>query len=100
MEGTNYAPKPRHGACSGKPVDWFFPEAPRTRQSIINNREALRICQECHILAECLQYALEFELHGIWGGTMPREREELRRSRGVQLRQRQYDPQTGEVTIR
>lgn len=100
MEGTDYAPKPRNGACTGKPVDWFFPEAPRTRQSIINNREALHICNECDIKDACLQYALEFELHGIWGGTMPKEREHIRRIRGVKLRQRQYDHITGEVTIR
>lgn len=100
MEGTEHAEKPRNGACTGKPVDWFFPEAPRTRQSMINNREALRICSECNIVDDCLQYALEFEIHGIWGGTMPKEREEMRRSRGVRLRQRQYDPHTGEVTIK
>lgn len=100
MEGTNQTQAPRNGSCTGKPVEWFYPEAPRTRQSIINNRAALKLCEECTIVDSCLNYALEFELHGIWGGTMPREREEIRRSRGIHLRHRQYDPNTGEVTIR
>ena len=100
MEGTDKTEAPRNGACSGKPVDWFYPIAPRTRESIINNRAAINLCKECDILNNCLNYALEFELHGIWGATMPRELEEIRRARGIALRHRQYDALTGEVTIR
>ena len=100
MEGTDKTEAPRNGACAGKPVEWFYPSAPRTRRSIINNRAALMLCQECDIRSKCLNYALEFELHGIWGGTLPQEREEIRRTHGIALRHRIYDAFTGEVTIR
>ena len=100
MDGTDKVEAPRNGACIGKPVDWFYPSAPRTRRSIINNRAAIKLCNECDVSNDCLNNALKFELHGIWGATMPREREEIRRRRGIALLHRVYDASTGEVTIR
>lgn len=46
-------------------------------------KEAKSLCKQCPIQRECLTYALENEeLHGVWGGLAPKERQRLR-GRGV-----------------
>lgn len=41
--------------------------------------DAKRICMECPVRAECLQYALDHEeIHGVWGAKSYRERLSLR----------------------
>ena len=45
---------------------------------------AKRVCKNCPVMDECLQYALTFaawNLPGIWGGTSERQRREISRKR-------------------
>ena len=43
---------------------------------------ARRVCAECAVRAECLEYALEFRIdHGVWGGCSERERRRILRRR-------------------
>lgn len=43
---------------------------------------AKRVCADCPVRAECLEYAIEHdERFGVWGGRTERERRELRRER-------------------
>lgn len=55
----------------------FFAEGDRTvnrvdvRLAII---EAKQTCDRCPVRKECLDYALEGDMHGIWGGMTRRER--------------------------
>ena len=45
---------------------------------------ARRICAECPVRIECLEYALEYRIdHGVWGGASERERRRILRSRRV-----------------
>ena len=45
---------------------------------------ARRICGECPVRMECLEYALEYRIdHGVWGGASERERRRILRSRRV-----------------
>jgi WhiB family redox-sensing transcriptional regulator len=45
---------------------------------------ARRICAECPVRMECLEYALEYRIdHGVWGGASERERRRILRSRRV-----------------
>ena len=42
-------------------------------------RAAMRVCGRCPVAAECLDEALrietvEYDRHGIWGGTTPKQR--------------------------
>ncbi|MGZ4691233.1 MAG: WhiB family transcriptional regulator [Acidimicrobiia bacterium] len=56
----------------------FFPE----NEEGPENDEAKSICSECPVEVDCLQYALRTkEDHGVWGGTTPRERRQMRRRR-------------------
>lgn len=61
-------------ACIGMPTVLFFPE-----DSQIISKTAKRVCASCGVRQECLEYALaNFEMHGFWGGTSPKERRPLR----------------------
>jgi WhiB family redox-sensing transcriptional regulator len=44
--------------------------------------QARKVCAECPVKAECLDYALTYRIdHGVWGGCSERERRRLLRSR-------------------
>lgn len=55
--------------------EWFFPSHP----DIFGwGATATRICQDCHVRYQCLEYALnEHPLDGIWGGSTFTERDQL-----------------------
>ncbi len=60
--------------CLNADPDVFFPEKGGS------TKEAKRICGECPVRVECLEYALtEDERFGIWGGMSERERRKLKR---------------------
>lgn len=70
-------------ACVDEPLDVFFP----TRGASLARARA--ICATCPVRAQCLDEALEFdrsryELPGVWGGTSPRQRRQLRKERAAQ----------------
>ena len=60
--------------CSQTDPEAFFPEKGGS------TRDAKKICSQCEVKAECLEYALSNdERFGIWGGLSERERRRLRR---------------------
>lgn len=60
--------------CLQADPETFFPEKGGS------TREAKRICVECGVREQCLDYALENdERFGIWGGLSERERRKLKR---------------------
>ena len=60
--------------CSQTDPEAFFPEKGGS------TRDAKRICAQCTVKSECLEYALKNdERFGIWGGLSERERRRLRR---------------------
>ena len=70
-------------ACSPSTAELFFPlgnyrDAKQKEQA----RRAKRICRDCPVVSECLEYALSNNLNetddGIWGGMTPRERRNLK----------------------
>jgi len=45
---------------------------------------ARRVCAECPVTTECLEYALTYRIeHGVWGGCSERERRRILRQRRV-----------------
>jgi WhiB family transcriptional regulator, redox-sensing transcriptional regulator len=61
--------------CAQTDPEAFFPEKGGS------TREAKKICTDCEVKAECLEYALaNDERFGIWGGLSERERRRLRRA--------------------
>jgi hypothetical protein len=83
---------PKNGACVGQEVEKWFPKLnpyENSREELrigrINMKEALRICSSCDVKEACLNYALSWERHGIWGGTTEAEREALRRRNNIRF---------------
>ena len=61
--------------CSQTDPDAFFPE----RGSTTTTQDALAVCANCEVVAECLEYALENdEQFGVWGGTTEHQRRRMR----------------------
>ena len=66
----------QHGNCRGTDPREFFP----TGGSGV--AAALRVCAECPVRTECLEYALENRIdQGVWGGASERERRRILRQR-------------------
>jgi protein RecA len=47
---------------------------------------AKRICKRCPHLAECFEWALNYERFGVWGATSPRERMRIRRKLNIKVK--------------
>jgi WhiB family redox-sensing transcriptional regulator len=68
----------RQAACVGKPPDWFFPKGeggPWTP----DYSHAKQVCATCVVRSECLAAGIN-ERYGVWGGTTPRQRRDMRSS--------------------
>jgi WhiB family redox-sensing transcriptional regulator len=64
-------------ACRGPQAAVFFPppQFERKADRLERERRAKRICTECAVRQECLDYSLQIrEPHGIWGGLNEAER--------------------------
>jgi WhiB family transcriptional regulator, redox-sensing transcriptional regulator len=60
--------------CAQTDPEAFFPEKGGS------TREAKRVCRNCEVRTECLEFALENdERFGIWGGLSERERRRIKR---------------------
>lgn len=83
LEGITELPSWRdEAACRGMDSEVFFAE-----QRGRSTREARAVCAECPVSELCLEYALDRpEKMGVWGGTVPKEREAIRARRRRQRR--------------
>lgn len=68
---------PVGGACSGRTTNMWFPVVEGIGRGG-ETRNAMNLCHSCDIQVECLAYALEWEIYGIWGGMSERQRRQLR----------------------
>jgi len=71
-------------ACAGMDTDIFFPLSsgdPRVAEATrLNVRVAKAICNDCPVIAACLQEAIRLgDVHGIFGGLTGKERREMSR---------------------
>ena len=68
-------------ACRGHTPEEFFPS------DGVGVDEARKVCAECPVRAECLEYALTYRIdHGVWGGASERERRRILRARRLARR--------------
>lgn len=68
-----------HASCAEVDPELFFIEG-TYREQVRAQALAKSICKRCPVAAECLATALEQDQrYGIWGGTDPSERSEIRR---------------------
>ncbi|NNF56260.1 MAG: WhiB family transcriptional regulator [Acidimicrobiales bacterium] len=60
-------------ACNGVGADVFFPGRGESAEV------AMRFCNSCTVVTECLNSALEYRDSGVWAGTSGRQRRKIRR---------------------
>lgn len=78
-------PNMPHALCAQIDPEIFFPES--TNQHGYSN--AQKVCNACEHIDECREFAIsEHIVYGVWGGTSPAAREDIRRRRGT----RTYTP--------
>jgi WhiB family redox-sensing transcriptional regulator len=64
------------GSCRGANTTSFFPS------NGLGVEAAQKICRDCPVQAECLEYALLNHIEqGVWGGASERERRRILRRR-------------------
>lgn len=72
------------GACAGQdPALFFAPEGSRGPTRTLYEVEAKALCVQCPVRQQCLEYALEEHMAGVWGGTNEVERRTLRRQQAA-----------------
>lgn len=72
-------------ACRGTDPELFLPAG---RAAVERAHEAKAVCQSCGVRAACLQFGLETNQAGIWGGTTDDERGTIRRAWLAERRRR------------
>lgn len=84
MEKYRHEPIPLAGdvpdkqpACRDEDPELFFPHG-KSGPALIQIEEAKEVCRRCPITQVCLEWALNTDSHGIWGGTTEDERKAIR----------------------
>lgn len=71
-------------ACRDTDPERFFPTAQDYGAVRSQVQAARAVCQSCPVLRDCRAWAVETgEAYGVWGGTTPTERREIRRQRAA-----------------
>jgi WhiB family redox-sensing transcriptional regulator len=69
-----------HARCRSLAPGEFFPS------DGVGVEKARRICAQCPVVNDCLEYALEYRIdHGVWGGASERERRRIMRRRRTEI---------------
>lgn len=70
-------------ACAGQDPELWFPDG----SDVVAAERARTVCAGCPAREQCLDYALHMPLsYGIFAGTTPAERAQLRAERGIKGR--------------
>ncbi len=72
---ATYPPVRGDEPCRQVPADVFFPDSGDNAGA----RAAANLCRGCPVLLPCLTWAVAHEQHGVWAGTTPKQRAQLRR---------------------
>lgn len=71
------------GLCREIGVEIFFPDV----RDASDYQLARTICSGCGVREQCLEWAVRHEPHGMWGGTTPLERKQIRRKRKIMMKE-------------
>lgn len=69
--------------CREIGIEFFFPEDGKRGNGNETYVLARKICANCPVREECLEWGIQHESHGMWGGTTPHERKLIRRKRKI-----------------
>jgi WhiB family redox-sensing transcriptional regulator len=68
-------------ACRGLSSVFFAPPAERPQARELREEAAREVCNQCHVLSTCREFARKNREYGFWGG----ESEEERHAAGYRL---------------
>lgn len=69
----------RHrAACVGEDFELFFPIG-STGPALLQIEDAKAVCRRCPVIRECLAWAFEHNMQGVWGGMSEEDRLRLKR---------------------
>ena len=72
--------------CKGATHLFFAPnKSERSEVRVIREARAIKLCSECPVNRACLDYALQNNEFGIWGGTGEEERHSIIRARAAYI---------------
>ena len=75
--------------CKGAPTNLFYiVEEDRSVLQLVQADSLRRICAVCPIFEACLDYGLENENYGVWGGLLTKERTALKSKLQTPLRKK------------
>jgi WhiB family redox-sensing transcriptional regulator len=75
-----------HALCRDTDPELFFPIG-TTGLALVAIDHAKRVCSECRVTQECLEFALDTNQDsGVWGGLSEEERRAIRRQRAAAQR--------------
>ncbi|MGH8903868.1 MAG: WhiB family transcriptional regulator [Egibacteraceae bacterium] len=77
-------------ACLGEDTECFFP-AGTSGPALDLIERAKQLCADCVVSSQCLEYAVQTNQDGVWGGLTEDERRRLRRQRSRKSAQRPRD---------
>lgn len=73
-------------ACQGYRTELWFPTDHDHDGRPLVDPIVMQRCGECPVALDCLTYALENDVDGIWAGTTPAARRAIRRRRRIHAR--------------
>lgn len=75
----------------------FYPASQGARDDIETSK---RICEQCSVQRECLEWALLRETDGTWGGLTEWERRKARKASGIEIKKITKHNTTKEAALR
>lgn len=70
--------------CAQVGAELFFQDDrddKKAGMSEIDYNASKRICNSCIHINDCAEWGVKHEVHGVWGGLTPQDRERVRRDR-------------------
>lgn len=67
--------------CAQVGHEWFFTAGDGT--SYKDLPAVVAVCESCPMREPCLEYALNVNMRGIWGGTTEADRKRIRKARNI-----------------
>lgn len=83
----------KNAACKAEDTEHFYPDYHSSRIEFkAHVAAAKQLCSECTVRTQCLNYALEYEIIGIWGGMTEKERDKHRKAHNITVNSSAVQP--------
>jgi len=77
--------------CAEVSGNFWFPDTQADINAVQDAIAAKSICHRCSHRTECAEWGIRKEYYGIWGGLTLRERQVIRRQKGIRIHREEED---------